>query len=178
MRSYKCALWTEHWSECKYGEWNWGETIIIHTSHAQAVRVTSCNAPWVNLWSSSFSLCLDGVNISYVCGISLKLNLAPFFLVKLSKIQVYKRKKRLHKGLIFFFLLQRDFSDLNRNVQSFINKTAGKIKFTQGQIPPETKSHKDLLRVLQTKLCKHRHKNVTFNVKTCESLTYLFFYCN
>ena len=35
----------------------------------QAVCVTTRNAPWVNLCNSSFSFCLDRVNISWVCGI-------------------------------------------------------------------------------------------------------------
>ena len=60
---------------------------------AQAVYITTCNAPWVNLWSSSFSLCPDGVNISCVCGIQPEFKSNVLSLVMLSEIQVYKRKK-------------------------------------------------------------------------------------
>ena len=118
----------------------------------QALCVTTCNASWVNLWSSSFSLCLDGVNMSCVCGIQPEFKSSALSLVMLSKTQ-YKRP-------VFLF-----FKDTLKHVT--VNKRDNRKDQIYARVnATRPKSRKDRSTCSTEQTLQKPTKSVTLNIKT------------
>ena len=101
---------------------------------------------------------------------SLNLNLFG----KVIKDTSLQTQKRLRKGR--FFSLSKDTFGFESK-HATVNKTVGKIKFTHESNSARPKSREDLF-TCSTDQTLQTQKNVTLNVKTCESLNFLFLYCN
>ena len=66
-------------------------------------------------------------------GLAVYILLAPFFFGNVIKDKSLQTQYDFVKA--GFSYSQSHFSDLNRNMQSLINETTGKIKFTDGSMP-------------------------------------------
>ena len=137
---------------------------------------------WVSLWSSSFSLCFVGVNISCVCGIQTEFKSSALSLVMLSKTSLQTQKedkdkftnaKRVREGRFFVF---------SKTVFRFESKhaTVNKPDDRKDQIYAPVNATSEIyilqrpLQVFYRTNTANADKNVTLNIKTYESLNVFF----